>query len=156
MIRFRLDRRQRPRFCPRLEILEDRCLPSVVINEFAIPTANSFPMGITAGPDGTFGLRNHLRIKSGRSARARTPSANSRPRGCRSLMTTGRLGMTGFANRETAAGAKRKQGCFAPGSFACTQSRNCQDVAVLRKAASRASRFSWASRAPLPLLRREG
>ena len=37
---------------PRVEPLEGRCLPSVIINEFPTPSANSGPIGITAGPDG--------------------------------------------------------------------------------------------------------
>src|SRR5437588_3672306 len=37
---------------PRFETLEDRTLLSVSINEFMVPTAGSFPRGITAGPDG--------------------------------------------------------------------------------------------------------
>jgi streptogramin lyase len=37
---------------PRVEVLEGRCLPSVTINEFPIPTAGSGPTGIALGPDG--------------------------------------------------------------------------------------------------------
>jgi streptogramin lyase len=37
---------------PRLEGLEDRCLLSPTITEFATPTAHATPIGITAGPDG--------------------------------------------------------------------------------------------------------
>jgi hypothetical protein len=37
---------------PRLEGLEDRCLLSVTITEFIVPTANANPLYITAGPDG--------------------------------------------------------------------------------------------------------
>jgi streptogramin lyase len=39
------------RFRPRLEGLEDRTVPSTV-NLFSVPTLNSVPAGITAGPDG--------------------------------------------------------------------------------------------------------
>src|SRR4029077_12946490 len=42
----------RVRVRPRLEGLEDRCLLTPTITEFPIPTANSSPYGITAGPDG--------------------------------------------------------------------------------------------------------
>jgi streptogramin lyase len=37
---------------PRLEALEDRCLPSVTINEFSIPGTDNRPNWIKAGPDG--------------------------------------------------------------------------------------------------------
>jgi streptogramin lyase len=37
---------------PRVELLEDRCLLSYTLNEFAIPTPNSRPDTIQAGPDG--------------------------------------------------------------------------------------------------------
>jgi streptogramin lyase len=55
--RHRTDRsRRRPadrvRTRPRLEGLEDRCLLSPTISEFPVPTANSRPYEITAGPDG--------------------------------------------------------------------------------------------------------
>jgi hypothetical protein len=43
---------------PRVEPLEGRCLPSVTINEFPIPRANSGPTGITAGPDGNLWFTN--------------------------------------------------------------------------------------------------
>jgi streptogramin lyase len=42
----------RVRTRPRLEGLEDRCLLSPTITEFPVPTANSRPFEITAGPDG--------------------------------------------------------------------------------------------------------
>jgi streptogramin lyase len=42
----------RVRARPRLEGLEDRCLLSVNITEFPVPTASSNPWGITAAPDG--------------------------------------------------------------------------------------------------------
>jgi ELWxxDGT repeat protein len=32
--------------------LEDRCLPSVTINEFAVPSVSASPAGMTVGPDG--------------------------------------------------------------------------------------------------------
>ena len=37
---------------PRLEGLVDRCLLSVNITEFPVPTAGAVPYDITAGPDG--------------------------------------------------------------------------------------------------------
>ena len=45
-------RRSPDRARPRLEGLEDRCLLSVTITEFTLPTANANPGWITAGPDG--------------------------------------------------------------------------------------------------------
>jgi len=53
--RLRLLRRQSARcrfFRPRLETLEDRRLLAVTIHDFVVPTANSEPFGIVAGPDG--------------------------------------------------------------------------------------------------------
>jgi virginiamycin B lyase len=49
------------RFCPTLEYLEDRCLLAYAINEFALPTPNSAPNYIAAGPDGNvwFTETNH-------------------------------------------------------------------------------------------------
>src|SRR5262245_50737071 len=44
--------RPRPAFRPRVEGLEDRCLLSYAINEFPLPTPNSGPNVIVAGPDG--------------------------------------------------------------------------------------------------------
>jgi streptogramin lyase len=43
---------RRLNFRPRVEALENRLVPSVTINEFAIPTQNSNPGGIAGGPDG--------------------------------------------------------------------------------------------------------
>jgi streptogramin lyase len=43
---------RRPAFPPRLEALEDRCLLSTTNNEFPLPTPNSQPNTIVAGPDG--------------------------------------------------------------------------------------------------------
>src|SRR5262249_37919440 len=43
---------RRPSFRPRVEGLEDRCLLSYTINEFALPTPDSQPNTIVAGPDG--------------------------------------------------------------------------------------------------------
>src|SRR6516164_9857604 len=40
------------RLIPRLELLEDRCLPTTGIAEFPLPAAGSVPFGITTGPDG--------------------------------------------------------------------------------------------------------
>ena len=37
---------------PLVELLEDRCVPTVTIGEFPVLTAGSAPYGITAGPDG--------------------------------------------------------------------------------------------------------
>src|SRR5271166_6051044 len=52
---------------PRLEGLEDRCLLSVIITEFATLTAGSRPGPITAGPDGNlwFGEGNAGAAKIG-------------------------------------------------------------------------------------------
>src|SRR5262245_48274322 len=45
--------RRTPCACLRLESLEDRCLLSYTINEFALPTPNAGgAYGATAGPDG--------------------------------------------------------------------------------------------------------
>ncbi len=50
----RLRRTSRPRRCPGLavEAMEDRRLLTATFHEFPIPTANAFPFGIAAGPDG--------------------------------------------------------------------------------------------------------
>jgi virginiamycin B lyase len=37
---------------PCLEVLEERCQPSVTINEYSTPTINSQTQGVTAGPEG--------------------------------------------------------------------------------------------------------
>ena len=42
----------RRRLTPRVELLEDRCLPTVAIAEFPVLTASASPLGITTGPDG--------------------------------------------------------------------------------------------------------
>ncbi len=42
----------RRRLTLRVELLEDRCVPTTAIAEFPVLTANSSPFGITAGPDG--------------------------------------------------------------------------------------------------------
>ena len=39
-------------FRPRVEALEDRCVPATQITEFPVPTQNSVPAVIAAGPDG--------------------------------------------------------------------------------------------------------
>ena len=53
----------RVRARPRLEGLEDRCLLS--ITEFPVPTANSEPYGITAGPDGNLWFTETGQARSG-------------------------------------------------------------------------------------------
>ena len=55
----------RVRARPRLEGLEDRCLLSPAITEFPVPTANSGPVGITAGPDGNLWFTEKRRNKIG-------------------------------------------------------------------------------------------
>ena len=40
------------RLQPRLELLEDRCLMTGIINDYAIPSASSNPLGIVAGTNG--------------------------------------------------------------------------------------------------------
>jgi streptogramin lyase len=45
-------KKPRPARRPRIESLEDRCLLATV-TEFPVPTPNSFPNGITTGPDGS-------------------------------------------------------------------------------------------------------
>jgi streptogramin lyase len=40
------------RYRPRIDSLEDRCLLSLGITEYNLPTRNGDPLGITAGPDG--------------------------------------------------------------------------------------------------------
>src|SRR6266542_7092592 len=42
----------RRRVRPALEVLEARCVPVVAITEFALPTPDSRPWGITVGPEG--------------------------------------------------------------------------------------------------------
>ena len=37
---------------PRVELLEDRCVPSTTVAEFPVLTAGGSPVGIAAGPDG--------------------------------------------------------------------------------------------------------
>jgi streptogramin lyase len=51
---------------PKVEILEDRYLPSGGIAEFPIPTLNSGPNGITAGPDGNIWFTEQSGNKIGR------------------------------------------------------------------------------------------
>ena len=85
------DRRRssdRTRARPRLEGLEDRCLLSPTITEFPVPTANSGPYGITAGPDGNLWFTESGGGQIGRitpAAHAITefpiPTANAGPRG---------------------------------------------------------------------------
>ena len=52
-----------------------RISPSGTITEFPLPTANSGPYGITAGPDGNLWFTEYMAIRSGASAPvARSPS----------------------------------------------------------------------------------
>lgn len=51
---------------PRIEGLESRCLLALTINEFPVPTADSFPNGITAGPDGEIWFTEQAANKIGR------------------------------------------------------------------------------------------
>jgi virginiamycin B lyase len=67
--------RRRPAFRrsshrPRVEALEDRCLLSYTINEFSLPTANSQPNFIAAGPDGNVWFAEINRNSLGRITRA--------------------------------------------------------------------------------------
>src|SRR5262245_6825827 len=55
----------RVRVRPRLEGLEDRCLLTPAITEFPIPTANSFLVGIAAGPDGNLWFTERFGDKIG-------------------------------------------------------------------------------------------
>jgi virginiamycin B lyase len=73
---------------PQFEGLESRCLLSVTIKEFAIPTANSLPEAITTGPDGNLWFTESKTDKIGEInptthaiAEFRTPTANSEPIG---------------------------------------------------------------------------
>jgi virginiamycin B lyase len=50
---------------PRVECLEDRCVPSG-IQEFSIPTAGSGPVGITSGPDGALWFTENATNQIGR------------------------------------------------------------------------------------------
>src|SRR5262245_24955851 len=52
-------------FRPRLEALEDRCVPST-LNTFALPTAGSAPSGIVDGPDGNLWFTEANTDKIGR------------------------------------------------------------------------------------------
>ena len=51
----------------RLEVLEDRCLLTSSISEFALASASSFPIGIIAGPDGNLWFTQCKAIRSARS-----------------------------------------------------------------------------------------
>ena len=55
----------RVRVRPRLEGLEDRCLLSVTITEFPVPTTSADPQRITAGPDGNLWFTETLANKIG-------------------------------------------------------------------------------------------
>jgi streptogramin lyase len=82
-----------------LEVLEDRCLPSVVINEFPVPTPGSQPRGIATGPDGNLWFTEQIAGKIGRITPAGTvtefplPHADSVP----ALITAGPDGNLWFA-----------------------------------------------------------
>ena len=58
-------RSRRPITRLRVEGLESRCLLSVAINEFAVPTIGSGPVGITAGPDGNLWFTEYNSNKIG-------------------------------------------------------------------------------------------
>ena len=55
----------RVRARPRLEGLEGRCLLSLTITEYPIPTATGMPYLITAGPDGNLWFTEHAGNKIG-------------------------------------------------------------------------------------------
>ena len=84
---FRRSSRRRGYFLLRLEGLEDRALPSGGITEYLVPSANSFPEGITSGPDGALWFTELGSNKIGRVSTSGAfteftiPSANSAPTG---------------------------------------------------------------------------
>jgi streptogramin lyase len=73
---------------PRLELLEDRCVPTIGINEFSLGiTANAQPYGITAGPDGNLWFTEFAADQIGRITPTGAitefsiPTANAEPQG---------------------------------------------------------------------------
>ena len=91
----------RARARPRLEGLEDRCLLSVTVTEFIVPTANANPLYITAGPDGNLWFTDSVTDSIGMISPAThastefpIPYANSSP----AAITTGPDGNLWFTD----------------------------------------------------------
>jgi streptogramin lyase len=61
----RRTRRRPPSFRPRAEALEDRCLLSLAVHEFPLPTASASPGGIVAAPDGNLWFTERAADKIG-------------------------------------------------------------------------------------------
>src|SRR6516164_5358073 len=92
----------RVRARPRLERLENRCLLSVTITEFPVPTASAGLYYISAGPDGNLWFTEFDASKIGMVnptthaiSEFATPTANAGPRGI-TLGPDGNLWFTEF------------------------------------------------------------